>query len=226
MIRLVRRLVIMLALIAAAIVVAVIVGKPYLERIAAKAITEQFGGPKVTVKLKTPHDLGVLSGKIGDVTVTSEPFVREKLQLQSASATYHSAKISYPSLLNRTFALKYASVSFSVSTGQTAIQAFLREQLRLRGLPGASNARVLFRPPNTLLVLSGPLKLRAALKVVAPDVVRIVPLGGTPAERRALTSQIQLGPLPDGVSLKGVRLKDASAILTGGGPAGRITIAR
>ena len=225
MIKLVRRLVILLALVVAAIVVCVIVGKPYLERIAGKAITEQFGGPNVTVKLETPHGLGVLSGEIGDVTVSSEPFVREKLQLQSASATYRDAKVSYPSVLDRSFALKYSSVSFSVSTGLPAIQAFLREQLRLRGLPGASNARVLFRP-NTLLVVSGALRMRAALKVVAPDIVRIVPLDGSPAVRRALASRIQLGPLPDGVSLKGVRLKDASAILTGGGPAGRITVRR
>ena len=225
MIRLVRRLVILLALLAAAVVVGVIVGKPYLERVAAKSITERFGGPKVTVKLQTPHDLGVLSGEIGDVKVTSEPFVREKLQLQSASATYRNAAISYPSLLDRTFGLRYSSVSFSVSMGIPAIQAFLREQLRLRGLPGATGARVLIRP-NTLLILSGALRMRAALKVVAPDVVRIVPLTGTPAARRALAVSIRLGPLPDGVSLKGVRLQDASAILTGGGTAGSITIRR
>ena len=225
MIKLVRRLVILLALLVAAAVVGVIVGKPYLERVAGRAITERFGGPEVTVKLKTPHDLGVLSGELGDITVTSEPFVREKLQLQSASATYRNATISYPSLLERTFGLKYSSVAFSVSTGIPAIQAFLREQLRLRGLPGATGARVLIRP-KTLLVLSGALRMRAALAVVAPDVIRIVPLSGSPAARRALAASIRLGPLPDGVSLKGVRLQDASAILTGGGPAGRITIRR
>ena len=222
--KLIRRLALLAVLLIAVLVAAVILGKPYAERLASRAITEQFGGPKVSVSLETPR-AGLLSGDFGDVTVRSEPFQRDKLSLQGARATYRAAHVDLSSVLDRTIRLRYRSVTFEVAATQVAVQAYVREQLRLRGIPGATRARVLFRP-QSLLVLSGPFTVRAAIKIAGPASLEIVPLDGGPQIAKALTTTISLGPLPTGVRLRGIRVGGDHVTLTGGGAGGAVTIRR
>ena len=52
--------------------------------------------------------------------------------------------------------------------------------------------------------------------------IRLVPISGSATLTRALAAPIQLGPLPEGIHLTGISLRQGAATIAGRGDAGRL----
>ena len=66
------------------------VGRPFVERLAARSIEDRVGTP-VSVSIATRSVPASLRGDLGNVTVRAKQFDRNGLQLAGARAVYHGA---------------------------------------------------------------------------------------------------------------------------------------
>ena len=217
--RLVRALVFLVLILAVVAVIGFVVGRPFVERLAARSIEDRVGTP-VSVSIATSVRPGVLRGDIGNVTVRAKKFEHNGLQLAGAQAVYHGVAVHLSDLISRRRAtalhvrhicgdahperargLRAAAARAARATvqeaanphGQWDSDAFHRQAARRHG---SEDRRPVVDP------------LHAAQRIAGPG--------------RALTGAIQLGPLFDGVHLTGIALHKGGATLTGAGPGGNI----
>jgi hypothetical protein len=217
--RLVRALIFLVLILAVVGVVGFVLGRPFVERLAARSIEDRVGTP-VSVSIATSVRPGVLRGDLGNVTVRAKKFEHNGLQLAGARAVYHGVAVRLSDLISRDVRLRYKSVTFAATLTPSALVAYVRPLLARRGLP-SKKLRIRMGSGTATLFIG---KQQAVLgaKIVGLSSIRFVPRGGSPALTRALTGAIQLGPLFDGVHLTGIALHKGGATLTGAGPGGKI----
>jgi hypothetical protein len=212
------RLVFFLVLIIAVLgLAAFVLGRPFVERLAARSIEDRIG-TAVSVSIDTSISPGSVRGDLGSVTVRAKQFERNGLKLAGARAIYRGTHVELSDLISRKVRLTYSSVGFQGTLSEGALAAFLRPLLAAQGVP-AKNLRVAITRGRATLHLG---KQSAAFraKIVGRSSIEFVPLGGAQPLARALQSPIQLGPLPDGVHLTAITLRKNRATIGGKGDAG------
>src|SRR6476660_2724420 len=132
--RLVRALVFVVLILAVVGVAGFVLGRPFVERLAARSIEDRVGTP-VTVSIATSIRPGVLRGDLGNVTVTAKRFEHNGLRLAGAQAVYHGVAVQFSDLLSGSVRLRYSSVGFEGTLTQGGLAAYLRPLLARRGLP-------------------------------------------------------------------------------------------
>jgi hypothetical protein len=219
LLRLVRTLVFLALILAVVGVVGFVLGRPFVERLAARSIEDRVGTP-VSVSIATSVKPGVLRGNLGNVTVTARKFEHNGLRLAGAQAVYHGVAIQFSDLFSGNVRLRYSSVDFEGTLTQGGLASYLKPLLARRGLP-SKNLRVTI-DKGAATLRSGKLHAVVGARIVGLSSIRFVPRSGSAALRRALSGAIQLGPLFDGVHLTGIALNKGRATLTGAGAGGKI----
>ena len=214
------RLVISLAVVLAVLgVVAYVVGRPFVERVAARSIEDRLGTPvDVTIAADVSPDLA--RGDLGKVTVQADEFERDGLRLVGARAVYRGVSLEVSDLVSGDVRLHYDRVAFQAALTEAALLSYLRPLLDERGVP-SSNLRVAIGSGRATLSI-GSQQATVSAAVEGRSSIRLVPLGGSATLTRALGEPIVLGPLPDGVRLTGVVLRPGRATIRGGGGSGEI----
>jgi LmeA-like phospholipid-binding len=214
LVRLVAFLVLILAVLG---VIVFVLGRPFVERLAARSIEDRIGTP-VSVSIGSSLNAGIARGDLGKVTVKATQFERDGLHLAGVRATYRGVSVGISDLISGNVRLHYSSVGFQAQLTQSALAAFLRPLLSERGLPSKKLRVKIAKGRATLRV--GTLHAAVRARIVGVSSIELVPVSGTPALRRALSAPIQLGPLPDGVHLTGIAMRTGSATIAGRGEGG------
>jgi hypothetical protein len=217
--RLARTLVFLVLILVVVGVVGFVLGRPFVERLAARSIEDRVG-TAVSVSIAASIKPGVVRGDLGDVTVRAKKFEHNGLRLAGAQAVYHGVGVQLSDLLSGNVRLHYSSVGFDGTLTEGGLLAYLRPLLARRGLP-SKKLRVKIGQ-GAATVSMGTLQAVVGAKIVGLSSIRLVPRSGSPALRRALRGAIQLGPLFDGVHLTGIALRSGRATLTGAGPGGKL----
>jgi hypothetical protein len=217
--RFVRLLVFLVLIVCVLGLVAFVVGRPFVERLAARSIEDRLGTP-VSVSIATSIRPGVLRGDLGNVTVRAKQFERDGLRLAGARAVYRGVSVGVSDLLSGDVRLHYSSVGFQGSLTEAALVAYLRPLLDERGLPSKKLRVVIDNGRATLRI--GTLHLAVGAKILGASSIKLVPLSGSQTLVQALATPIQLGPLPDGVHLTGIALRKGRATIAGGGEGGKL----
>jgi hypothetical protein len=217
--RLARALIFLVLIVAVVGVIGFVLGRPFVERLAARSIEDRVGTP-VNVSIATSVRPGILRGDVGNVTVTAKRFEHNGLRLAGAQAVYHGVAVEFSDLLSGSVRLRYSSVGFAGTLTQGGLAAYLRPLLARRGLPSKNLRVTIGKGAATLRI--GKLHTVVGAKIVGLSSIRFLPRSGSAALRRALSGAIQLGPLFDGVHLTGIRLDKGQATLTGAGAGGKL----
>ena len=99
-------------------VVGFVLGRPFVERLAARSIEDRVGTP-VSVSIATSVKPGMLRGDLGNVTVTAKKFEHNGLRLAGAQAVYHGVAVELSDLLSGDVRLRYSSVDFEATLTQS-----------------------------------------------------------------------------------------------------------
>ena len=132
--RLVRLLVFLVVILAVLGLVAFVVGRPFVERLAARSIEDRIGTP-VSVSIGTSIEPGMVRGDLGSVTVKATQFERDGLKLAGARAVYRGVNVELSDLISGDVRLHYSSVGFQAQLTEAALTAYLKPILAERGLP-------------------------------------------------------------------------------------------
>src|SRR3981081_4484663 len=112
--RLARALIFLVLLLVVLGVVGFVLGRPFVERLAARSIEDRVGAP-VSVSIATSVRPGIVRGDLGDVTVTARQFEHNGLRLAGAQAVYHGVAVQLSDLLSGSVRLRYSSVAFQAT---------------------------------------------------------------------------------------------------------------
>jgi LmeA-like phospholipid-binding len=200
-------------------VVVVVLGRPFVERIAARSIEDRLGTP-VSVSIDVPVRPGIARGDVGKVTVHADQFERNGLALTGAQAVYRGVHLNLSDLIGGNVRLRYSSVNFQGTLTQAALRAYLKPLLAGRGVPSKHLVVLIHQGDATLR--AGSLRSTVRVKVVAGSSIQLIAVNGSALLVGALETPIQLGPLPDGVQLTGIVLSKGFATILGRGEAGTI----
>ena len=217
--RLVRTVVVLALFFLVLGVVVVVLGRPFVERIAARSIEDRLGTP-VSVSIDVPVRPGIARGDVGEVTVHADQFERNGLQLAGAQAVYRGVRLHLSDLLGGNVRLHYSSVNFQGTLTQAALRAYLKPLLAGRGVPSKHLVVLIHKGDATLR--AGSLRGTVRAKVVGGSSIQLIAVNGSGPLVQALETPIQLGPLPDGVQLTGIVLNKGLATILGRGEAGTI----
>jgi DUF2993 family protein len=219
LLRLVRLLVFLVLIVFVLGLVVFVVGRPFVERLAARSIEDRLGTP-VSVSIATSISPGVVRGDLGNVTVRARQFERNGLRLAGARAVYRGVNVEISDLISGDVRLHYSSVGFQGILTEAALVAYLRPLLAERGLP-SKKLRVTIEKGRATLRM-GTLNTAVRATILGVSSIKLVPVSGSQMLVRALAAPIQLGPLPDGVHLTSIVLRKGRATIAGGGDAGRL----
>jgi hypothetical protein len=214
--RLLRTLVFTVLILGVLGVIAFVLGRPFVERLAARSIEDRLGTP-VSVSIATSIGPGVV---LGNVTVRARQFERDGLRLAGARAVYRGVNIEISDLLSGDVRLHYSSVSFEGSLTEGALVAYLRPLLAERGLPSKKLRVTITKGSAT--VRTGKLHAAFRARILGISSIKLIPVNGSPTLTSALARPIQLGPLPDGVHLTSIVLRTGRGSLTGRGEGGKL----
>jgi len=217
--RLVRLLVFLVLIVCVLGLMAFVLGRPFVERLAARSIEDRLGTP-VSVSIATSISPGVMRGDLGKVTVRAKQFERDGLRLAGARAVYRGVNVEISDLISGDVRLHYSSVGFQGSLTEAALVAYLRPLLAERGLPSKKLRVTIDKGRATLRM--GTLHVAVRARILGVSSIKLVPLSGSQTLARALAAPRQLGPLPDGVHLTGIVLRTGRATITGQGVSGRL----
>src|SRR6476659_4395762 len=106
--RLLRALVFVVLILAVVAVVGFVLGRPFVERLAARSIEDRIGTP-VSVSIATSVEPGALRGELGNVTVKATQFERDGLRLAGTQAVYHGVDVDVTDLISGDVRLHYSS---------------------------------------------------------------------------------------------------------------------
>ena len=217
--RLIKTLVFAVLLLVVLGVIAFVVGRPFVERLAARSIEDRIGMP-VSVSIATSLSPGIVHGDLGNVTVRVKKFDRQGLRLAGARAIYHGTSVKLGDLMSGDVKIHYSSVEFQGSLTAGALAEYLRPVLTERGLAAKALQVTITNGLATLVM--GNSHASVSARIAGPSSFQLVPVSGSTTITRALSSPIPLGPLPDGVHLTGIALRTGRATLTGRGVGGKI----
>jgi hypothetical protein len=217
--RLVRTLVVLALFFLVLGVVVVVLGRPFVERIAARSIEDRLGTP-VSVSFEMPISAGIARGDVGEVTVHANQFERDGLELSGAQAVYRGAQLHLSDLVRGDVRLRYGSVDFRGTLTQAALRAYLKPLLTSRGVTAKHLVVLIHKGGATLR--AGSLRGTVRARVRGPSSIQLIVVNGSAPLAQALRTPIQLGPLPDGVQLTGIELRKGQATILGRGEAGTI----
>ena len=217
--RLVRTLVVLALFFLVLGVVVAVVGRPFVERIAARSIEDRLGTP-VSVSIELPLSAGIARGDVGKVTVHTDQFERNGLALSGARAVYRGVQLHLSDLVRGDVRLRYASVNFQGTLTQAALRAYLKPLLTSRGF--SAKPLVVLIHDGDATMRAGSLRGTLRAKVIGRSSIQLIAVNRSGPLAQALETPIQLGPLPDGVELTGIVLSKGQATIVGRGEAGTI----
>ena len=184
LLRLFRLLVFLVLIVVVLGVIAFVLGRPFVERLAARSIEDRIGTP-VSVSIGTSLRPGIARGDLGKVTVKATQFERDGLRLAGARATYRGVSVGLTDLISGNVRLHYSSVGFQARLTQSALAAYLRPLLSERGLP-SKKLRVTIAKGRATLHM-GTLHAAVRAKIAGLSSIELVPverLSGAPARAR------------------------------------------
>ena len=200
------------------------VGRPFVERLAARSIEDRIGTP-VSVSIATSLQPGRRCAATSATSpCTATQFERNGLRLAGARAVYHGvARRALPTCSRATSgcATRPSTFQGNAHAGR-ALRPTCGRSWRERGLPSQEAARHDRQGPGDARA-SARCMSRAAPGSSGSSSIRLVPAQRLGRRSRARSrAPIQLGPLPDGVHLTGIALRKGRATITGGGDGGKL----
>jgi hypothetical protein len=223
--RLVKVLLPIALLLAAIYVLFRFVAVPYAESQAADAISSDLGAD-VTVHADTPLRPGLLSGDLGDLVVRSDRLERQGLVVNDVRARIHDAHTSLGDLVGGTVRVRFSKIDLSGRVGEATLARYLRDHFASADIQGTNELRVDVKPGVLVAHLpNGSVPLHVA--VSGPTTLRLTPaVGGIVGQLigDALSTGIDLAPLPYGIRLRTVRLVEGAALVTAGRGPGSETL--
>ncbi len=223
--RLIKILVPIVLLLAAVYVLFRFVAVPYAESRAADSISNDLGAD-VTVHADAPFRPGLVSGELGDLVVKSDRLERQGIVVNDVRARIHDAKTDVGDLLGGTVKVHFSRIDLSGRVGEAALAKYLRDHFATADIQGTNKLTVDARPGVLIAHLpNGSVPLHVA--VSGPTTLRLTPAVGGVVGRlvgNALSSGIDLAPLPYGIRLRTVRLVDGAALVTAGRGPGTETL--
>jgi hypothetical protein len=223
--RLIRILLPIALLLAAIYVLFRFVAVPYAESQAADAISNDLGAD-VTVHADAPLRPGLVSGDLGDLVVTSDRLERQGIVVNDVRARIHDAKTDVGDLLSGTVKVRFSRIDLSGRAGEATLAKYLRDHFATADIKGTNKLTVDVKPGILIAHLpNGSVPLHVA--VSGPTTLRLTPAVGGIVGRLvgdALSTGIDLAPLPYGIRLRSVRLVEGAAIFTAGRGPGTETL--
>jgi hypothetical protein len=219
-----RRLLVLGTVIALLLGVAFIVAKvalvPYAERRAADAIGASLGAP-VTVKASDALSPGIVRGDLGTLHVTAPRVQRDGFTVTDFAANVHGASIDVPRLVGGDAVLSFSRITAQAQVRQGTLSRYVRQRLRLAGVPGARHVAVELGKGAVQLATSAG-SVPARLVIAGPSSIRVVPTTGSLSGK--LSQSIDLGPFPYGLRLSSIRVLPGRVVVSATRGAGSETL--
>jgi LmeA-like phospholipid-binding len=223
--RLIRVLLPIALLLAAIYVLFRFVAVPYAESQAADAISNDLGAD-VTVHADPPLRPGLLSGDLGDLVVKSDELERQGIVVNDVRARIHDAHASLGDLFGGTVRVRFSKIDLRGRVGEATLAKYLRDHFASADIKGTNRLTVDVKPGVLVAHLpKGDVPLHVA--VSGPTTLRLSPAIGGILGRlvgNALSTGIDLAPLPYGLRLRTVRLVEGAALVTAGRGPGTETL--
>jgi hypothetical protein len=215
--RLIKILLPIVLLLAAVYVLFRFVAVPYAESEAADAISNDLGAD-VTVHADAPLRPGLLGGDLGDLVVKSNRLERQGIVVNDVRARIHDANADVGDLLSGTARVRFSRIDLSGRAGEATLARYLRDHFASADIQGTNQLTVDVKPGVLIARLpNGSVPLHVT--VSGPTTLRLTPAVGGVVGRlvgNALSTGIDLAPLPYGIRLRTVRLVEGAAIFTAG----------
>ena len=202
-----RRLVIAtavtVALVIAAWLVAVSLGKGYVQDRASSRLSSELGGP-AKVHIGGGYSPGLLRGDLGNVRIVAGPLERDGIRLERVDATVRNAHVSPSAALSGSARMRFSGIIGSAAIAPNELRRVLRRALVAKGVPGGSTAKVTGSGAGAKVVVDGvarPLQVSVeggqtvrAVSNLGPFVLSVaIPTGSLPYELRLTGARIVRG---------------------------------
>jgi hypothetical protein len=207
--RLVIALVAILVLVLFGVLAGVVIAKPLLEERLADEIGAQVGVP-VEVSMELDRFPGGFAGRVGDVEITAERLERQGLEFEDLRVTVDEADVNMLDLARGTANIGWQEVRLQVGLREEEIQRYAAPRLANAGVPNGEGlqVRVVPSPEGIYARIPGVEPVRVVVRVVGDDRIRLQVQGRSAAAlalRAVLPQALDVGPLPLGLRLTGVR---------------------
>ena len=218
--RLIRLLVLLALLVGAVAILLSLVVEPFVEHQASSAIGKELG-TKVTVDAGSVFTPGVIKGDVGPLKIHADRFKRGVIPVRNLNARVHGGSLSLRSLFGGSAKLHWSSLDMTAEVRPGALAKYLREVLAQANVPGAARAFVHIEPSGATLIVDRH-RVPVRLTVVQPSSVRVTPEGSGALATKlasALSTNVNVGPLPYGLRLTGITMvTDAARVAAHAGP--------
>jgi hypothetical protein len=213
--RLIRLVIVLAVLLGAIALLLSLVVQPFVQHQAADAIGRQLG-TKVTVDAGTVLSPGIVSGDVGPLTVKADTYQKGVIPVRNLQAKVHGGSIDLGSIFSGSPKLTWSSLDMTAEVRPGALAKYLRTQLAAANVPGADRAFVHMAQSGATLIVD---KHRIPIRIdaVAPSSVRVTAEGTGAIQselQSALAASVNVGPLPYGLRLTGLRLIANAAVVS------------
>ena len=218
--RILRRLVLMALMLAAALALVALIGVPWAEHQASSRLGSALGAD-VAVHAVSPYHLALLGGTLGDLNVTASRLVRGDIVVRDVRARVLDAHLDRGDIFGGRVVVRFKGVHMQGAMTQSDMQRWAADAAHAAGIP-LTGLRVRIVPGAMLVDARGE-EARVHLRAAGPRAVALDVAGTSSlaARLRELTANpLQLPPLPYGARLRAVVLRRGEAILVAAAPAG------
>jgi hypothetical protein len=213
--RLIRLVIVLAVLVGAIALLLSLVVQPFVQHQAADAIGRQLG-TKVTVDAGTVLSPGIVSGNVGPLTVKADTYQKGVIPVRNLQAKVHGGSVDLGSLFSGSPKLTWSSLDMTAEVRPGALAKYLRGRLSSAGIPGAERAFVHIQPDGATLIVDKQ-RIPVRIDAVPPSSVRVT-AEGTGAIQSQLSSvlaaSVNVGPLPYGLRLTGLKLIANAAVVS------------
>jgi hypothetical protein len=128
----------------------------------------------------------------------------------------HGGSLSLSSLFSGSPKLSWSSLDMTAEVRPGALAKYLRGVLAESSVPGAERAFVHMEPSGAILIVNKH-RVPVKLEVIPPSAVKVTPVGTGAFESQlsnALATRVDVGPLPYGLRLTGIKVMTDAARVT------------
>jgi hypothetical protein len=213
--RLIRLVIVLAVLLGAIALLLSLVVQPFVQHRAADAIGSQLG-TKVTVDAGTVLTPGIFSGDVGPLTVEADTYKKGVIAVRNLEAKVHGGSVDLGSLFSGSPKLTWKSLDMTAEVRPGALAKYLRVRLASAGVPGAQRAFVHIAPEGATLIVDKH-RIPIRLDALPPASVRVTAEGTGALQSKlspVLAQSVNVGPLPYGLRLTGLRLAKNAAVVS------------
>jgi hypothetical protein len=159
---------------------------------------------------------GVIKGDVGPLKIHADTFTRGVIPVRNLTAKVHGASLAIGSIFSGSPKLEWSSLDMTAEVRPGALAKYLRGVLAQSNVPGAERAFVHMAPGSATLIVDRR-RIPIALTVVPPSSVKVTPTGNNALVTQlanALQTKVDVGPLPYGLRLTGIKLVANAARVT------------